>query len=104
MRRVRRQTIRRGNVTGRQRRRLAARLRDVHRTWGPGCFTSSAPAIRDARRLAEAGLAVAITSKYRPWCRGGIGEVSLFRTMSKALERYQRIHLLPGRYQMKPLA
>mgnify|MGYP001549417779 CR=1 FL=1 len=97
MRRAKRQSACRGNITGRQRRRMAALLRRATRpNWAPGAFVRGA-GVRVARRLAEAGLAVAVVTKWRPWRRQPLAEVCVFATMVEALARYPRGAVLPGR-------
>lgn len=93
MKRTRRQTIARG-MSGRQRRRLARRLCDVRRGWGPGCFTYGLAEERDARRLQEAGLAIVVHA------RGGMiqrRQCELFATEEAALRRYPRWAIMRAR-------
>lgn len=97
-RRARRQTLRRGNLTGPQRHRLRARLEQIVGLWRPGrpgaYARGGTPGMRDARRLAEAGLVVAVVSKSRPWGPWPT-EVTLFATRGEA-EKHGG-PLMPGR-------
>lgn len=91
MRRARRQTIRRGNLSGRQRRRLrvlVARIQSRPSSRG-------AASVRDVRRLSEAGIVVAVVSKYRPWSAQPMAEVTAFLSVEAARREFK--HRLPGR-------
>lgn len=98
MKRARRQTVRRG-LQGSKRRRLAKRLRDIRRGWGPGCYAYQREpcTFRDARRLHEAGLAVAVGSKGSLDGGGVPREITLFRTREEALRQYPRTALMQRR-------
>lgn len=82
MRRARRATVRRG-LSGRQRRRLQRRLRGIQEGRGRGCYGTDDE--REARRLHEAGLAVAVVSRSGV-C--GRRELTLFATRTEALQRH----------------
>lgn len=91
MKRTRRQTIRRGNITGKQRRRLARLARRIDARGVAFCYGRERHGadVRDARRLHEAGHAVAVASKatlYGRWPR----EIALYKTMAAAVLRYPR--------------
>ncbi len=90
MKRARRQTIASG-LTARQRRRLSRLLASVGPDGSAGLRARWA--VRDARRLAEAGLAVAVASKCRPWGPQPT-EVTLYRSEAEALRRYPRSCLM----------
>lgn len=93
MRRARRQTIARGNLTPRARRRIA---RLVARVRAASVFVDGAPSFRDAERAHRAGLIVAVVSKANIWGspRRPFRELELFATRDAALARYDRV--LPG--------
>jgi hypothetical protein len=86
----RRHTIASG-LSGKQRRRLARRMRDVTLGRGPGCYARYDCEVRDARRLHEAGLACAVVSKG-----GFIGrrEIALCATRERAVTRYGRERIM----------
>jgi hypothetical protein len=93
VKRARRQTLRRGNLNGRQRRRLAQRVTSVildlpapgqgpypyrlHYARGHGA------SMRDAWRLHEAGILVGVASKHRLWGPQP-AEVTLVATRAEA--------------------
>ena len=63
----------------------------------PGMWARMPWELRDAQRLAEAGLVVAVVSKYRAWARHPLAEVKLFPNLSAALAQYPRSCLMPGK-------
>lgn len=101
MKRTRKQTIRRGNLSGRQRRRLASLVKSVrdcgqghsvsvYRFHTPGMF-------RDACRLHHAGTIVAVASRPS-WCLDGTPrELQLFLTLEAARRRYPKWAIMKGR-------
>lgn len=101
MKRAKRRKV--GNLTGRQRRRLQRVLRAVARGYGPGnwAYTRYPHQIRDARRLSEAGMVVAVVSKYAFLGRSlyPFRELALFSTREGALARYPRHCLMPGKWK-----
>lgn len=103
MKRACRQTIRRG-LTGEQRRRLARLLRRVDAApYGVSVYArGSWHAMRDARRVDEAGLAWVVT--HRPsWVYPGTPrEVGLFRDLASALRTHDRAQLMPGSKRRAP--
>jgi hypothetical protein len=96
MKRARRQKY--GNCSGKQRRRMHKILRAVEKGWGPGNWARTPCEMRDARRLAEAGLIVCAISKYRVWATRPLAELEFFKTLSDALARYPRNRIMPGRH------
>ena len=96
MRRARRQTFRRGNVSGTQRRRALRLVREIEARYGcVHIYPRETPGrMRDARRLHEAGMAVGAVAK-REWGVGRIKELALFADVKEARRRYSRT-IMPG--------
>lgn len=94
MKRARRLTLSR--CDGRRRRRIARMLREAFPYGDGSSFYRAPPEMRDARRLAEAGLCVAVATKTW-WGVGFAKEMSLYRTVAAAHECYRRTTFPVGR-------
>ena len=93
MKRTRRTTY--GTMNGRQRKRAMRILRRLADREGTALYTQSS--FRAARRLAEAGMLVAVASKVSAWRFPPLREVTLFPTLAAALSRYPKRAVMPGR-------
>ena len=96
MKRARRQRY--GDCSGKQRRRMNRILRAVEKGWGPGNWARTPCEMRDAQRLAEAGLVVCAISKWRAWAKRPLAEIAFLKTLGDALAQYPRNCIMPGRH------
>lgn len=94
MKRARRLTLSRCN--GDRRRRIARMLRAAFPYGDGSSFYRAPPEMRDARRLAEAGICAVVATKTW-WGVGHAKEMSLYRTAAAARERYPRTTFPVGR-------